>query len=141
MRLVAVDVAFTAELVETSGQTATIALEGTLEQRNLRYLEEEIEEALESGALTLKFDASRLHGLSSEGLRYLTFLKQKHGKDIKLVFVHASPSVAKVIEDSGFAEEVDAAVGAIEQAHPVSKCRRLWQIVRQHPPRNSRVEV
>jgi mannose/cellobiose epimerase-like protein (N-acyl-D-glucosamine 2-epimerase family) len=107
VRLVASAVGFSAELLEARDGTALIALEGKLGPAGRRYLEEEIEDALEAGALTLKFEASRLQALSSEAMRFLAMLKQRHGKDIRLVFIKASPEIAAAIQESGFAEELN----------------------------------
>lgn len=106
VRLVASSIGFTAELLDSKDGTATIALVGKMEPASLHYLEEEIEDALETGALVLSFDASRLETISAEGMRFLSVLRQKHGKDISLVFTKASPAIVSAIKEGGFEEEV-----------------------------------
>ena len=105
VRLVATTVAFTAELLSAANGTARIALSGRLEPGGLRYLEEEIDDALATGVERLEFDMGKLEAISTEAIRYLMLLKQKHGRDFMLAFVHARPEVAELITALGLAEE------------------------------------
>lgn len=106
VRLVASTSAFTAELLSLDAKKARIVLAGRLEPGSLRYLEEEIDDALASGVECLEFEVGQLESIAAEAVRFLVMLKQKHGRDFGLIFDNAKPAVRGAIEDVGLAEEI-----------------------------------
>lgn len=106
VRLVPKEVRFTAELLSTGPAGARVALVGALEPGSLHYLEEEIEAALAAGVSRIEFDLAKVEAMSSEAIRFLAILKQKHGADFAIAFSNPSPAVAEAITASGLAEEI-----------------------------------
>jgi anti-anti-sigma factor len=106
VRLVPAAVRFTADVLEVTGQTATISLCGTLDDAALPFLNEQIDAALAQQARSIVFQAEDLVSISSGALRDLVFRKQKLGADFEITLAGANESVIQSIDDSGFCDEI-----------------------------------
>ncbi|MER2529042.1 MAG: AGE family epimerase/isomerase [Candidatus Competibacter denitrificans] len=107
VRITPTIVRFNADLLQVSDGTATIALQGQLEPRNIKGLEEQIEAARTQNVTAILFDLSKLESISSEALRYLVFSKQIFGSSFKLSVTGANPDVKRAIEASELHQEVN----------------------------------
>lgn len=107
VRIAPTAVRFTADMLECNKGSAKIALQGTLEPRGIRYLEEQIDAAREQNASSILYDMSKLDAICSEALRYLVFSKQTFGPAFKLSITGANPVVKSAIEASELNDEVN----------------------------------
>jgi anti-anti-sigma regulatory factor len=104
VRLSPSSVRFSADLLEVKDDIAHIALIGDLTPHDLRHIEGAIAEAGQSKGLLI--DATDLSTISSEGLRYLVFRKQKAGADFSIKIRHANEAVTTAICNAEFDEEI-----------------------------------
>ncbi|KAA5604095.1 N-acyl-D-glucosamine 2-epimerase [Roseospira marina] len=109
VRLTPTAVRFSADVLDVSGTTARIALNGTLTPHDLKYLDEAFQTATAEGARALTFDGRELSSICSEGLRYLVFRKQKAGPDFKIRIENVQPAVADAIRGAAFDQEITIA--------------------------------
>jgi anti-anti-sigma factor len=107
VRLAPAGVHFSADLLEITNNTATIALAGALDADALSTLKDRIDYARSRGAQAIVFDAEDLDSISDEALRMLAFTKQKLGADFDIAIEGASPEVTAMIEESGFGDEIE----------------------------------
>lgn len=99
-------VRFSADLLSVAGDTAKLALVGTLTAHDVRYLREVVSGALARGATKLDFDAAQLTAIVPEGLRYLVFAKQKAGPSVSITVRNARDAVAGAIRAAEFDQEI-----------------------------------
>lgn len=104
VRLSPGSVRFSADLLEVREGVAHIALIGDLSPHDLRHLDDAIAEAGQISGLAL--DAEALSSISSEGLRYLVFRKQKAGAGFSISVRQANETVASAIRNAEFDEEI-----------------------------------
>jgi hypothetical protein len=109
VRLVPVNVAFTADLLDVTGGVATISLAGALTPDVLGELKDEIDAATRRGARALVLQAEDLTAISPEGLRLLAFTKQRLGEDFEITVAGANSDVREDITESGLADEITVA--------------------------------
>ena len=108
-RLVPVNVAFTADLLDVTAGVATISLAGDLTVESLGELKEELDAAAKQGVRSLILQAEDLTSISPEGLRLLAFTKQRLGEEFEITIVGASPDVREDITESGLSDEINVA--------------------------------
>lgn len=106
VRLVPKGVKFSADLVNVVGGVAQIALEGDFDPSGIKYLEAAMEAAKEKNATSIEFDMIQLDHISSEGVRYMIFTKQKLGAKFEIVIEGAKGQVKEAIKNSEFGQEV-----------------------------------
>jgi mannose/cellobiose epimerase-like protein (N-acyl-D-glucosamine 2-epimerase family) len=99
-------VRFDADLTEMSGTIANISLIGSMLAHDLKLLNEAVNKAFDQGATGITLDATKLENITSEGLRYFIFRKQKAGPEFAISITGANEAVAKAIRDSEFDEEI-----------------------------------
>jgi anti-anti-sigma factor len=109
VRLVPSGLHFSADLLEVTNNTATIALAGSLDADALSTLKDRIEYARSRGAKAIVFQAEDLDSISDEALRLLAFTKQKLGANFDIAVEGASADVKEMIEESGFGDEIEFA--------------------------------
>ncbi|MCB9959410.1 MAG: AGE family epimerase/isomerase [Rhodospirillaceae bacterium] len=107
VRLTPSAVRFSADLLSVDGDTAKLALIGTMTPHDVKYLDEAVGSAIAQGARALDIDAEGLDSLCSEGLRYFVFRKQKAGSDFRICVRNAGEAVAAAIGMSEFDEEIE----------------------------------
>ncbi|HIK08969.1 MAG TPA: N-acyl-D-glucosamine 2-epimerase [Oscillatoriaceae cyanobacterium M33_DOE_052] len=102
VRIVPSSVHFSADLVEVTGGVAKIALEGNLDSKGLKYLQDVMASVKEQKATAIEFDMIQLEAISSEAVRYLIFTKQKLGSSFNITIIGASGQVKEAIQNSEF---------------------------------------
>lgn len=113
VRLVPSGVTFSADMVSITDQEATISLSGTLEPTRLKYLEEQVQEAISQGVTTIVLQVEDLQSICSEALRYLAYTKQHVGSDFSITVVGANDTVKAAIDQSELSDEVGYAEAAV----------------------------
>src|SRR5205823_5525596 len=98
-----------ADLVEVKGQTAKIALTGSLLGDSLKYLAEQMETVKAKDVKNIVFKMEGLESISREALRYLVFTKQKLGADVSIAISGAAGKVKEAIVESEFMQEITCA--------------------------------
>lgn len=106
VRLEPAEVTLDADLIGVDRGVAKITLNGSFGHRVTRIVEEQIDAALAQNANCLEFQASNLKDISSEGIRYLAFTKQRIGASRKISIVGPNESVRKAIQESEFNQEI-----------------------------------
>ncbi len=102
VRIVPSSVHFSADLVEVVDGVAKIALEGNLDSKGLKYLQDVMASVKEQKATAIEFDMIQLEAISSEAVRYLIFTKQKLGSSFNITIIGASGQVKEAIQNSEF---------------------------------------
>lgn len=106
VRLVPKGEVFSADLLEVTDGIAKIALAGSLGPSGIKYLEEQIDAAKAQQVSGIVFDVHDLKQISSEGIRFLIFFKQKLGADFQITIAGAADEVKTAIERSEFSDEI-----------------------------------
>ncbi len=109
VRLVPVSVAFTADLLDVVGGTATISLAGDFSAASVPMLQEQVAAATRQKATSIILDVEDVESISEEGLRALAFMKQKLGSSFDVTVVGANVTVKEAIAESGLTDEISLA--------------------------------
>lgn len=104
--LLPTQISFNATLIEVTEDTAKISLRGLLNAGCVGQLEEELEKATAQKIKRLVFLLQDLNCISGDGLRQLTFIKQKLGSDIDFYLVGAPENVKNFLTKSEFNQEI-----------------------------------
>jgi hypothetical protein len=106
VRLVPVDVTFSADLLDVADGTAKIALAGSFSPAGIRFFEQAFESARSQGATAVQIILDDLGDISTEAVRFLVFTRQKLGSSFPISAVGANDSVKQALEESEFEEEL-----------------------------------
>jgi mannose/cellobiose epimerase-like protein (N-acyl-D-glucosamine 2-epimerase family) len=100
-------VRFDADLLEVVDGVASIALIGSMSSQDLKLLDEAVNAAFARGATGIALEATKLTNITSEGLRYFLFRKQKAGPEFAISISGANEAVISAIRLSEFDEEIE----------------------------------
>lgn len=106
VRLLPTQVSFDATILEVAEGTAKISLTGVLDANAVKILQEELEKAMAQPIKRLVLLLSGLKCISSAGLRFLIFTKQKLGSDVEIYVVGATEPVKIFLKQSAFCEGI-----------------------------------
>ena len=118
VRLVPTQVFFDAALLDVTEDTAKLALSGLLDASALPLFQEEIEKVKAQPIKHLVLLLQNLKCISTTGLRYLIFTKQKLGSDVDIYIVGANERMLDFLKKSTFCEGV-----TILEQHDIDKIR------------------
>jgi anti-anti-sigma factor len=97
--------AFNASVSSREG-TSTIVMEGDLDASNAEVFQHNIDLAAEHNPQRLILDMTKLHYISSAGLRQLVYARQRLSDDLRVVLVRANERVTETIRLVGFEHSV-----------------------------------
>ena len=106
VKLLPTDISFYARLLEITEGTAKIVLRGSLDASSIRIFKKEIEKIPQTSIQRIVLLLQDLECISSEGLRFLVFIKQKLGTDISFQVVGANERVKNFLEQSEFNQAI-----------------------------------
>ncbi len=106
VKLMPSDVTFGADLMEVTGNQATISLYGDLTEANTPLLISTLERIHALGISIVRLQASDLTCISSAAIRAIGMELESFGADFAISFCEANEQVAAALNDSGFAEEI-----------------------------------
>ena len=106
VKLLPTDISFYARLLEITEGVAKITLRGSLEASSIRIFRKEIEKIPQASIQRLVLLMQDLECISSEGLRFIVFTKQKLGGNVDLQVVGANEQVKHFLEQSEFEQAV-----------------------------------
>jgi len=110
VRLAPVAVSFSADTLDTTGNTARISLMGSLGAGDLALLREQVDAALTAGCTTISVDATDLVYLDPQAVRYMAVTKQH--QDFALEIIGAKGQVQQQLQDSELYQELATANGS-----------------------------
>ncbi|MGL4618611.1 MAG: STAS domain-containing protein, partial [Chroococcidiopsis sp.] len=106
VRILPIQVFFDAALLEVADGTAKISLTGLLDANAIPILEAELEKVQTQPLKRLVFLLQDLKCISSAGLRFLIFTKQKLGSDVQIHVVGAQENVKNYLKMSSFCQGI-----------------------------------
>lgn len=106
VRILPIQVFFDAALLEVADGTAKISLTGLLDVNAIPILEAELEKVQTQPLKRLVFLLQDLKCISSAGLRFLIFTKQKLGSDVQIHIVGAQENVQNYLKMSSFCQGI-----------------------------------